>query len=154
MKKRLAAVVACCCIGLTGCGDDEPAKSGEKPSQTVEPTLTHDEVIKQGDAICAASNEKIDAANDHFINPDEPTEAEFRVAVSDVVIPELTDQVKDLRALKVPADDAATITGMLDAIEEDLAVLERDPLALLQDTTFAQANTIAQEYGFLVCGQD
>lgn len=152
MKKRLAAVVVCCCVSLTGCGDDEPAKSDEKPSQTVEPTLTHDEMIKQGDAICAASNEKIDSANDNFINPDEPTEAEFRVAVSDVVIPEIKGQVTDLRALKAAAADAATINKMLDAIEADLAVLGADPLALLQDTTFAEADAIAQEYGFLVCG--
>lgn len=152
MKKLLAALVACCCVSLTGCGDDEPAKSDEKPSETVESTLTHDEVIQQGDAICTASNEKIDAANDKFINPDEPSEAEFRVAVTDVVIPEITDQVKDLRALKAPAEDVGTITEMLDALETGLNVLETDPLALLEETTFAEANTIAQDFGFLVCG--
>ncbi|WP_182378783.1 hypothetical protein [Nocardioides sp. WS12] len=152
MKKLLAAIVACCCVSLTGCGDDEPAKSDDKPSETVEPTLTRDEVIKQGDAICAASNEKIDAANDNFINPEEPTEAEFRVAVTDVVIPEIRSQITDLRALKAPADDVATIASMLAALETDLATLETDPLALLQDTTFAEADEIAQDYGFLVCG--
>lgn len=156
MKKIVVAVVASCCLSLTGCGDDAPTtsadKSSDQTSETVAATLTKDEVITQGDAICSESNARIDTADDSFIDPANPTEAEFRVAVTDVVIPEINGQITALRALEAPAEDAATIDSMLDALESSVATLEANPLALLEDDTFAEANTIAQAYGFLVCG--
>lgn len=152
MKKIVIAVVASCCVSMTGCGDDAPATSDDKGSETAAPLLTKDELITQGDAICTESNTKIDAADDSFIDPANPTEAEFRVAVNDVVIPEIRAQVTALRALRAPAEDATTIDSMLDAVESGVATLETDPLALLQGDVFGEANAIAQGYGFLVCG--
>lgn len=152
MKKLVIAVVASCCVSLTGCGDDAPAKSDDKASETAAPLLTKDELITQGDAICTESNAKIDAADDSFIDPSNPTEAEFRVAVNDVVIPEITAQVAALRELRAPAEDAATIDSMLDAVEAGVAALEADPLALLEGDVFGEANAIAQGYGFVACG--
>ena len=154
MKKRVIAAVACCCVSLTGCGgDDEPAKSADKASETVETTLTKAELIEQGDAICKASNDTIDKADDRFIDPQNPTEAEYRVAINDTLVPEIRGQVEDLRALKAPAEDAATINGMLDAIEAGLVTVEADPLIILTGDPFADADKIAQDYGFEVCGK-
>ncbi|MFC7501886.1 hypothetical protein [Nocardioides sp. GCM10030258] len=153
MKKLAIATVLACCVSLSGCGgDDEPAKSDDRASETRDQALTKAELIEQGDAICKASNEKIDAADDRFIDPENPTEAEFRAAVNDTLVPEVKGQVEDLRALKAPAEDAATINEMLDSIEAGLVEVEADPLAILQGDPFADANKIAQDYGFEVCG--
>lgn len=154
MKKLLIAALACCCVSLTACGDDEPTTSDPKASETPEQTLTKAELIEQGDAICEASNEKIDAADDRFIDPENPTEAEFRAAINDTLVPEVKGQITDLRALKAPAEDVDTITAMLDALETELAKVEADPLYLLEDGAFTEANELAQEYGFEVCGED
>lgn len=156
MKKPLAAlaVSVLACLTLAGCGDDEPAKSDDKASETVETTLTKAELIEQGDTICRASNEKIDAADDRFIDPENPTEAEFRAAINDTLVPEIKGQIEDLRALKAPAADVATITAMLDSLESELAKVEADPLFLLEEDAFVEANKIAQDYGFKVCGED
>lgn len=154
MKNLVIAALACCCVSLTGCGDDEPAASDDRSSETVETTLTKAELIEQGDAICEASNEKIDAADDRFIDPENPTEAEFRAAINDTLVPEVKGQIEDLRALKAPAEDADTITAMLDALEAELAKVEADPLFLLEEGAFTEANQLAQDYGFQVCGED
>lgn len=152
MKKTVIAIVVSCCVSLTGCGDDAPAKSDDKASETTASLLTTEELITQGDAICTESNTRIDAADDRFVDPASPTEAEFRVAVNDVVIPEIKAQVAALRELRAPAEDAATIDSMLDAVEAGVTALETDPLALLQGDVFGEANAIAQGYGFEACG--
>lgn len=150
----MIAAVACC-VSLTGCGGgDEPATSDDQASETQARALTKAELIEQGDAICRASNEKIDVADDRFIDPENPTEAEFRAAINDTLIPEVKGQISDLRALEAPAEDVDTITAILDALEAELAKVEADPLFILDDGAFADANELAQDYGFEVCGQD
>jgi hypothetical protein len=85
-----------------------------------------------------------------------PSDAEFQSFATETAVPNLRDQLDDLRALTVPPGDETTVAGIYDATEEAVEALETDP-GLLADQAatrrvFAEARRLARAYGMTICG--
>ncbi|MGH9085464.1 MAG: hypothetical protein ACRDYW_08425 [Acidimicrobiales bacterium] len=136
---------------VTGCSDDEDA-------------LTEEEFVEQGNAICEAGNERLNAAfEDAFadLGPDEQPDAdEVTALIEDVLIPSVQEQVDDLGELEPPDDLSADVEQMLDDAQGALDRLEEqvqdDPEAFLEqeEDPFADANAQANEIGLTACADD
>lgn len=153
MKKTLAALAAtAACLAFAGCSEDDegPDRAADDSSQV--PALTKAELIEQGDAICKAGDDEIEAADSRFVDRENPTQEEFVSAVAEVVVPSLESQAAQLRELVPPAEDAETIETMLDTLEAATAQVKADPLAITQEDLFGDANRLASDYGFTECG--
>lgn len=139
------------CLVLAACGDD----TATDPASSEEPkALTKAELIEQGDAICKASNDRMTAAS-ASLETGEPTEADFVAFITGTFVPETEGQVRDLRELVPPTEDAAAIEAMLDSLEADLAKAKADPEYLISSVdVFDEANELAKDYGFKECSED
>ncbi len=85
-----------------------------------------------------------------------PPDAAITGFVSGVAVPNLTDELGELRAIQPPAGEEPALTAVYDATEAASAKLAAEPpLALdpaAMKTTFAPALKLARSYGFRVCG--
>ena len=142
MKKYLCAGAAVLLATAAGCGGDDA-----KP-------LSKAEYIKQGDAICNKSGDKIDKEAQK-ITSDTPSEEEITPFVEETFKPEIESQISGLRDLTPPEADADKLNEIYEQVEEALAKVEDDPGTLLEQGAdpFEDANKAAQDYGFKVCGQ-
>jgi hypothetical protein len=154
MKRNLIFLSICIvATGLiaAGCGDDDD--DGGDGSATTETTasLTKEEWITQADAICQASNDRIEAAG-----PDNAQSAEEVDAfVTDTLVPEVQSQLDDIRALGPPEGSEEEATAILDEAQAAVDQLSEDPSLLRQgQDPFIDANANAQAFGLKVCGQD
>lgn len=121
--------------------------------------LTKEEYIERADELCAEA----DAKTRELDPPKSPAELEEFVGRAQEIT---ADLVADLRELEPPEEGRETIEQMLAKTEETMAYLpqieeavragERRRLAsIAQDlqSSAAEANRLAQEYGFERCGQ-
>lgn len=146
-KYGCAIVVALLAVGA-GCGggDDEEA-------------LSKAEFIKQGDAICKKSGDKVDAAaEERFADlgrNEPPSAAQIKTFAEDTIIPEISGQLEDLRELPAPEGDDDKVNEIIDAADEALGKVEDDPTVLLEQggDPFEAANKLASDYGFKECGE-
>jgi hypothetical protein len=155
LSKRLIAMMAgaaATAVIAAGCGS-----SGDSTS-----SLTKAEFIKQGDAICKKGNKEIEEGFESFAKQNdipqnqEPSKAEGKELVETVLVPSVSSQSEELRALAAPSGDEAEITAMLDSLDEGLEEAEEDPEALFgaKSDPFGPANQKAAQYGLKVCGQE
>lgn len=163
-RARLAmagAVIAT--LGATGCADDTEAMSKAG-------------FVQAADAICAAADEKVEAAFQGFWDTygdadlDDPamadrffTDLDLRVADA---MPAVAQQIDDLRALAAPEGDGELIEGLLDDLETAVGEMQAmaaagaagDPEARAHfdgdDDSFADVNARARAYGLTECGND
>ena len=149
MRKTLMILMAALGVSLvTGaCGDDEVER------------LTQAEFVEQGNAICKAGNDRIEAAGEDLFgdateeNP--PPEEAVTSFIEDTLIPEVEKQIDDIDALNPPED----IEGDVDAaIAEARAALQRikdDPAqaAGQDEDPFAEANEMIGEVGLTTCAE-
>lgn len=167
MKRIMGTLAAAAvCLSLAGCGDDakdakaddEPttsadtssAPASEEASETAAATLSRAELIAEGDAICQASDDRVEAAASTLQD-----EAEILAFYVDTFVPEVEGQIRDLRALDPAAEDAAAYAEILDTLEAELAEAKADPETAIADpNSLAEATRLAKEFGFQVCGQD
>lgn len=147
MKKILSGTAVV--LALAGCAKD--GETGAEPPSS--PPLTKAELIKQGDAICKASNRRLEALTEADVDSWKVA-ADIRSFVREQFVPELEKQIADLRSLEPPREDVPRIEVMLAAAEEGIAKLEKEPVAEIQkDTTFDRANRFARKYGFKECSK-
>ncbi|KRB78924.1 hypothetical protein ASE01_23610 [Nocardioides sp. Root190] len=132
---------------LSGCSDDKAAP--EEPEADGSSALAKAEFIEQADAICRATNERIQEAGEALGDSPEPADA-FQ-HLEEVVLPELSAQAKALRELTPPDGDVATIEEMLDALD---AALDAAGEGSGDDDPLVTANQIALDYGFGECGKN
>jgi hypothetical protein len=152
-----------------GCGgdDDEPTTTaategtatgatGATGAADVSPERA--ELIEQADEICAEGDREIDAeAQDVFGNAQqEPPQAEQEAFVEDTVVPNIQDQIDQLRELDPPEEDADEFTAILDDAQAALDEVEADPSVLSRGSgggdPFAEVNQRAQAFGLKACG--
>lgn len=161
MSKRfialLAAVVAVAAIAA-GCGSSDDGSD----TTEVTVTLTKDELIAQGDAICKQGNEEIEEGFESYAEenniPDgkEPSDAQGVEIVEQVIVPNLKTQSELIRGIGSPEGDEEEIGEMLDSLDAAIEEAEDDPEALFSEDTdpFGDANQKAQDYGFTECGEE
>jgi hypothetical protein len=85
-----------------------------------------------------------------------PSDAEFQSFAIEIAVPNLRDQLDDLRALTVPPGDETTAAAIYDATERAVDRLEATP-GLLADQVatrdlFDEARRLARAYGMTICG--
>lgn len=157
MSKLLTAAVAAAVLAalVAGCGG-----GGDTTDETV--TLTKAEFIKQGDAICKAGNEEIEAGFEKFAEENnlpegkEPNQEQGVEIVETVILPSISQQGEEIRALGAPEGDEEKVDEILTSLEDAVAEGEEEPELLFEGTTdpFGKVNQITEDYGFKVCGEE
>jgi hypothetical protein len=138
-KAALAALLASSILVVAGCGgDDEPSAP------------TKAEYIAEADAICRDGQAEFEAIVKDL--PNSVDAPESQAAITDEIVPLYRDEIEQLRSLTPPEGDEETTAAIFDAVENGLDEVEADPSALDQAGTFEEANTLANDYGFEVCG--
>jgi hypothetical protein len=140
-----------------GCGSSSDNSSSEESTASI----TKAELIKQGDAICATSEKEAEAEFEEFGEENgiseskEPTEAQKEELATSILLPSVSSQIEEIRALGAPSGEEEEVSEILDTVEEEVEEGEAEPAALFESgEPFAEGNKMAREYGFKVCGQE
>ena len=150
-RTLLVLLVAIAGAGVGACGGDDDEGSGDRLSEA--------EFLEQGNAICEAGNERLDAAaEDAFgdaTEEDPPTDDAILAFTTETAIPDVENQIDDLAELSPPAE----LEGDFDAaITEAMATLTKvkdDPSLLAADdgTTFDETNKLLADIGLDACAE-
>ena len=141
-KVALAIAVAAMLVGCSS-GSDDAATT------TVAP-ISKTEFIAQADAICKAGNDKISADTTGVDTSDEDAVAS---AVRDKIVPNIRQQIADIRDLGFPKGDEDELDSIFDATEQVLQHAEDDPSIFVgSEDPFADVNADLAAYGFNECG--
>jgi len=145
------AIALAALLAVAGCGGGGSG-GGDR--------LTKEEYIAQADAICKATEEKLDALA-------EPTSKEEFASFLEEGLGLSEGQLDDLRALNPPEADEATLEEAYSLVEQQLDVIRQmvdavkaDDEAAVQelitqgDALNDQADQIAADYGLKECGGD
>jgi hypothetical protein len=136
---------------LAGCGGD--GGEGAEP-------LSKAEWIEQADAICAQADEDIEALGD-------PTTLDEVGELTDEASGISRDALADLRALRPPDEDEATVDEMLDLVEQQIEIGEQigeaarsgdqaevQRLVAEAEPLEAEADEMGRQYGLDDCADD
>ena len=158
MSKRLIVLLAgvLAIAVIAGCGSsDDSTETDESVA------LTKVEFIKQGDAICAKGNERLEDEADEFaedndVDTGNPTEDQQEEVIVTVVGPALQSQADELGELGAPEGEEDKVTAIVEALEAGAQELEDDPGSLLESGAepLVEARKLATEFGFKTCGQE
>ncbi|MCC6224409.1 MAG: hypothetical protein IT201_13085 [Thermoleophilia bacterium] len=149
-RRAAAAVAALALAGVAaGCGG---GGGGDR--------LSKEEFIAQADAICKQANADIDALG-------EPTSLEEIVTLAASAIKIQEESLAELRALKPPEEDEATLNEAYDLVEQQVEVGKKvqaaaeagdmetiEALIAENEPLDEQADQIALDYGLTECGND
>jgi hypothetical protein len=145
----LAGVVAAA-LAVAGCGS-----GGDEVTAS---SLTKAEFIKKADAACKKSEDQIQAdfaayAKKHK-DITKPTEADYAELIDVVLVPNVEQEVEDIRSLGAPSGDEDQVEAMLDALDEGIERAEDEPKVLISNSTkiFGKASKLAEDYGLKICG--
>ena len=147
MKVRATlAVTAVLALGLiaAGCG------SGDDDSSTS--SLTKSEWTAKADAICRQGNQEIEQAAQQQFGNQKPTAAEVQQFATGTALPNTQTQVDKIRALGAPSGDEDQVNHILDTVQAEID--KAKAAGDIEDSTFAEGNSLAKQYGLKVCGQD
>jgi hypothetical protein len=160
LSKRLIAMlfgVLAIAVIAAGCGSSSDNSSSEESTSSI----TKAELIKQGDAICAKGNKEGEAEFEEYAEENglsenkEPTEAQKEELATNILLPSVSGQIEEIRALGAPSGEEEEVSEILDTVEEEIEEGEAEPAGLFESgEPFAEGNKLAREYGFKVCGQE
>ncbi|HWB70142.1 MAG TPA: hypothetical protein VG518_09220 [Solirubrobacterales bacterium] len=155
MSKRFLVVLFGALLGallVAGCGSDNSESSA---------SLTKAEFVKKADSICEASEKKGETEVEEFLEEEgvakneEPSKELQEQLAEEVVAPNISGQLEEIRALGFPeGTDGEEAEALIDSAEEDVEEIEEEPSALFSDSTFKQTNKEARAYGLTVCGSE
>ena len=160
MSKRLIAMlfgVLAIAVIAAGCGSSSSEESTS--------SLTKAEFIKQGDAICAKGNKESEAEFEEFGEENglsenkEPSKAVQEELVTSIVLPSVSGQLEDIRALGAPSGEEEQVDEIIETVEGEVEEAEAEPALFFEaeeegKSPFVEGNKMAREYGFKVCGQE
>ena len=153
LRSLLLVPAALLAIGLAGCSDDEGPASGDS-SVPGEP-ISQEAFLEQANQVCRDGNQALAAATADLADDLSPDDAE---AIADfatnVYVPNIRQQLEDIRAIGFPPGEEDTIEGLLTDAEAALAEVETDPAAAFLGGTdpFADVNPELEAYGLTECG--
>jgi hypothetical protein len=149
LNKRLLALLAgvlALALVAAGCGSSDDSTTA---------SLTKAEFLKQGNAICDAGNKEINAGFEEALpKGKQPSEAELSEAMETVLIPSVTKQVEEIRALGAPEGEEEAIEDFLTGAEEELEKGEEDPASLATDASFNKTSQEAEAIGLTSCAEE
>jgi len=151
----LAAGVLALALLAAGCGGGNDG--GDSTA-----SLSKAQFVKQGNAICRKGNAELESefeefAEEHNLQENKkPSEAAFEEAAETILIPGITNQVEEIRALGTPEGDEGEIDEILTGAEEAVEEGEEDPASFGEGESpqFKKVNKQAREYGLTVCGEE
>jgi ABC-type lipoprotein release transport system permease subunit len=148
MKLNLFAVVAVLAVGAiaTGCGSSDDKGDSSTSS------LTKAEWIAKADAICQQGNQQINQAAHQAFGNQKPTAAEVQQFTTGTVLSSVQSQVDGIKTLGAPSGDEDQVNHILDTVQADIDKAKSAGAA--ENSTFADGNALAKQYGLKVCGQD
>ena len=150
----LIAAAAVAALLLVGCGgDDESSANG---------SISKAEFIAKADAICKQSNKRMEKELFLFLRKNrtggslrKPSVEQNEKFILTVLIPNLKQEIEELKELGVPEGDEEKIEAMIAALEEGLETAEDETetvAAGTADIVFGIASRLAGEYGLQTCG--
>ena len=142
----LVSVAGLASLGVAACGDDDDG-GGD--------ALTEEEFLAQGNEICSAGNDELDAAFAEF-GDEEPTPEEIS-AFADTFEENVGDQIDAVDDLEGPDDIEEQLDPVLadarDDLEEFATLLREDPEAAFsqEEDPFADVNEQLADIGLTEC---
>jgi hypothetical protein len=156
---RGAVIAVLGVLAVAACGDGDGGSSGT-PTPTAE--VTKAEFIEQADALCRDFREATEEVT--RTEPSSPEEVADQV---DRLATESERTLEKFRALTPPAGDEDVLRRYTESIEESNALIRKlGDAAQANDASAVEAHsrdlqelaqrqrTLAQDYGFKVCGSD
>lgn len=155
-KRLLVLLVGVFALGLVAAGCGSSDDSTDTVEETV--TLTKAEFIKQGDEICKqteadSETEAEEFAKENGFTLEDASEEQLEEAVAEVLVPVLDRQVEEIGALGVPEGDEQQVEEILAAVEDASAEVADDPSLAFEGEPLKEADKLAKDYGFKVCGE-
>jgi hypothetical protein len=158
LRKRfslLFAGVLAVAVVAAGCGG-----SDDNGSSTA--SLSKAQFIEQGNAICSKGNAKLESefeefAEEHNLQENKkPSDSELEEATETILIPGISSQVEEIRALGTPEGDEGEVDEILTGAEEAVEDAEEDPVSFAESESpkLKEVNKQAREYGLTVCGEE
>jgi hypothetical protein len=151
----LAALVALAAV-VAGCGSSSDTTESTEASESTA-SISKPDFVKQANSICATTEEKSNEEVNEFFEEEglskgeKPSQELEEQAVEEIVLPTISSQLEEIRALGFPDEKAESI---LTSAEEDLEQAEEEPSAIFSGNLFAQTNKEARAYGLTVCGSE
>ena len=152
MKIRLIALIGtglAIALVAAGCGDDSSTTA-----------LTKAEFVKQGNAICKAGNEEIDREFEKFAEDNKlgknkpPTNAQLEEAAEEFLLPSVSRQIDEVRALGAPEGQEEAVEAFLDNAEAEVEEIEEDPGKISESSLFAEVNKEGRALGLTACAEE
>lgn len=166
MSKRLLVLCAgLLALGLlvAGCGSSDDSTTGSTDGgETSTASITKPELIKQGDAICTAGNEAIEEeaeafAEENDVDTENPTTEQQEEVVTEVIVPGIEEQAEEIGALGAPSGEEDEVEAIVSAVQSAAEEAGEDPSLIIKAEgagPFKEANKLATDYGFKVCGEE
>jgi hypothetical protein len=160
LSKRLTLLLTgVMALGVIAAGCGSSDDSTDTTNVTV--TITKDQLIKQGDAICKQGDEEIEDGFERYAEENdipknkEPSDEQGVELVETVIVPSIKTQAELIRGLGAPEGDENEVEAMLDSLDEAVEEAEGNPESLFDEKSdpFGDPNQKAEDYGFKVCGQ-
>jgi hypothetical protein len=129
-----------------GCG------GGDDDSDTTTASLTKSEWIAKADAICKQGNQEINQAAQQQFGNQKPTPAALQQFATGTALPNTHTQVDKIRALGAPSGEEDQVNKILDTVQADID--KAKAAGDIEESTFADGDALAKQYGLKVCGQD
>jgi hypothetical protein len=141
------AVASLLAVGAlaAGCGGSDDNDSSTS-------NLSKAEWIAKADAICQQGNQEIDNAANQQFGHQKPTAAEVQQFATETALPNTQSQVDKIKALGAPSGDEDQVNKILDTVQADID--KAKAAGDIEESTFADGNALAKQYGLKVCGQD
>jgi hypothetical protein len=137
-----------------GCGGE-----GEGDGEATATTISKAAFIKKADAACGKAGKQGEAELKAFLKKhklgkgDEPNNVELTELGETVLLPLLEQQRDEFRAAGVPRESGDEITSFLNAMDEAIESLKKDPTQVKSSPELLKrVDRLAKEYGFKVCG--
>lgn len=157
MNKRLFALFVAalaCVVAVAGCGSSDDNDSTA--------SLSKAQFVKQGNAICRKGNAKIESefeefAENHQLQENKkPSKPVLEEATETILVPQISNQVEEIRALGTPEGDEGEVDAILGGAEEAVEEAEEDPATFAEGESakLKEVNKEAREYGLTVCGEE
>ena len=113
--------------------------------------ISKEDFLAEADKICEEGDAKIEA-DTADLDIESMSEDEIADAIKDIVIPNIREQISDIRDLGFPKDDADELDAIFDDAEDVLDAGEEDPSTFISGDPFADVNVQLSDYGFTNCG--
>jgi hypothetical protein len=149
-----AALLAGCGGGGGGASSSTGATTAS--SSTSSATITKPEFIAKGDAICEETDARQAAHYKVYVkeNGEDTSKAGQEKNVTEIGLPAIRVEIKELRDLGIPAGDEEAVEAILKGSEAAIAKAQAKPALVLELGTdpFNEVERLAPSYGFKSCG--